>query len=277
MANMNQSFCKYGVICGAGTEPLNIAKTLSEAGCPVFVIKIFGEADADYTSFNNIELKLGQLDKMVKKLKDSDCTEVILSGKINNLSLFNIKPDFSALKILAQKGQLGDDNLLQEVEGFFSKKGFNVVPQDKISPREFLPNGYRYGKSLSKRMLDDINIGIRYLEQSSSFDIGQSLIIQAGRIIAIEAVEGTDKMIKRAAKLIDIENSPPIFIKMAKKKQSLIHDLPVFGLKTIKQLNASNISFVCLQAKNCKLAVSLGQIEKAVSEVGISLYSVDYG
>ncbi len=277
MSNMHKSFCKYGLICGAGREPLNLAKTLTEAGCSVFVIKIFGEADADYTSFYHVELNLGQLNKMVRELKHSKCTEVILSGKINNFSLFSIKPDFSALKILAQKGQLGDNNLLQEVAGFFSKKGFNVIPQDKISPREFLPIGYRYGKSLSKRMLDDINIGIRYLEQASSFDIGQSVIIQAGRIIAIEAVEGTDKMIKRAAKLIDSDNSPAIFIKMAKKKQSLTHDLPVFGLKTIKQLNASNISFVCLHAKNCKLAVTLNQIEKAISKVGISLYSVDYG
>ena len=70
-------------------------------------------------------------------------------------------------------------------------------------------------------MLEDIKIGINFLEQSSFFDIGQSLVIQSGRIIAIEAVEGTDEMIKRAEKLIDLDNSPAIFIKMAKKNQSL--------------------------------------------------------
>ena len=84
MSNMHKSFCKYGLICGAGREPLNLAKTLTEAGCSVFVIKIFGEADADYTSFYHVELNLGQLNKMVRELKHSKCTEVILSGKINN-------------------------------------------------------------------------------------------------------------------------------------------------------------------------------------------------
>ena len=277
MLNITKSFCKYGVICGGGNEPLKVARTLSETGFSVFIIKLSGEADANYDSFTYVEQKLGQLDKMVKELRDAGCTELVLSGKINNLSLFSIDPDLSALQILAHRGQSGDNKLLKKVENFFYKKGFNVIPQDKINPREFLPEGYTFGKSPNKRMLDDIKIGIRYLEKSSPFDIGQSLIIQAGRLIAIEAAEGTDEMIKRAAKLIDKDNSRAIFIKMAKKNQSLIHDLPVFGLNTLNQLHASNISFVCLHAKNCKLAVSLSEIETAVLEMGIDLYSVDYG
>ena len=103
------------------------------------------------------------------------------------------------------------------------------------------------------------------------------MVIQSGRIIAIEAVEGTDEMIKRAEKLIDLDNSPAIFMKMAKKNQSLNHDLPVFGLNTIKQLDACNIKFVCLHAINCKLAESLIDIESALLISGISLYAVDYG
>ena len=277
MTNISKSFCKYGVICGGGKQPLKIVRKLVEDGYPVFIIKLFGEADADYTSFCNIELKLGQLDKMVEELTEASCTELILSGKIKNLSLLNIQPDVSASKILAQQGQSGDNSLLENVSNFFLKKGFNIVPQDKISPREFLPKGYKYGKLPNKRMLADIGIGIRYLEQSSSFDIGQSLIIQSGRFLAIEAVEGTDQMIKRTSKLIDKNNSPAIFIKMAKKNQSLAHDLPVFGLNTIKQLVSSNINFACLHAEKCRLAESLGDIETAVLDSGISLYSVDYG
>ena len=277
MSKKGKSFSKYGVICGAGIEPLKIVKKLSESGFPIFVIKISGEADADYTNFTHTELKLGQLNKMVKELKDAGCTELVLSGKINNLSLLSTTPDFSALTILAQKGRLGDNNLLQKVSSFFTKKGFNIVSQDKISPRDFLPKDYKFGLMPSKRILDDIKIGVSYLEQSSSFDIGQSLIIQAGRLIAIEAGEGTDEMIKRSATLVDKDRSPAIFIKMAKKNQSLKHDLPVFGLNTVKQLHASNISYVCLHAKNCKLAVSLSDIETAISKIGISLYSVDYG
>ena len=84
-------------------------------------------------------------------------------------------------------------------------------------------------------------------------------------------------MIKRSEKLIDLDNSPAIFIKTAKKNQSLYHALPVFGLNTIKQLDACSIKFVCLHAINCKLAESLTDIESALSTSGISLYAVDYG
>lgn len=277
MLSQLKSFSKFGVICGSGKEPLRIAKLLSEAGNSVFIIRLLGEADADYSDFTQIDLNIGQLEKMARELVKKGCTEVILSGKINNFSLLKIKPDFTALKILSQKGQMGDNSLLKKVSKFFERKGFNVIPQDKISPRGFLPKGYVFGERPKGRMLEDIKIGINFLEQSSFFDIGQSLVIQSGRIIAVEAVEGTDEMIKRVEKLIDLDNSPAIFIKMAKKNQSLHHDLPVFGLNTIKQLDACNIKFVCLHAINCKLAESLSDIESALLNSGISLCAVDYG
>ena len=114
------------------------------------------------------------------------------------------------------------------------------------------------------------------MAQSSQFDIGQAVIVQSGRFIAIEATEGTDAMIKRASGMINPDNSPAIFIKMAKLNQSLELDLPVFGLETIKILQASDIKIACLHAENCKLSVGLNDIESAAMQAGISLYAVDY-
>jgi DUF1009 family protein len=267
---------KYGLICGAGREPLTIAKILSKQHVSVFIIKLYGEADADYSEFEHIELKIGQLEKISKYLADAGCTEIVLSGKIRNLSLFKINPDFSALKILAQHIKLGDNFLLESVSKFFEEKGFIVVPQDKIRPRECLPAGYVLGSIPEGRIADDIQIGISYLAQSSQFDIGQAVIVQSGRFIAIEATEGTDAMIKRASGMINPDNSPAIFIKMAKLNQSLELDLPVFGLETIKILQASDIKIACLHAENCKLSVGLNDIESAAMQAGISLYAVDY-
>ena len=136
---------KYGLICGAGSEPLTIAKTLSKQHISVFIIKLHLEADVDYSEFEHIELKIGQLEKMAKYLSDAGCTEIVLSGKIRNLSFFKINPDFSALKILARHIKLGDNVLLESVSNFFEEKGFVVVPQDKIRPREYLPAGYVLG------------------------------------------------------------------------------------------------------------------------------------
>ncbi len=276
MSEVAKLSCKYGLICGAGTEPLIIAEILSNRGISVFIIKLYGEADADYSEFEHIDLKIGQLEKMSKYLADAGCTEIILSGKIRNLSLFKVNPDFSALKILAQHIKLGDNFLLESVSKFFEEKGFIVVPQDKIRPRECLPAGYVLGPIPEGRIADDIQIGISYMAQSSQFDIGQAVIVQSGRFIAIEATEGTDAMIKRASGMINPDNSPAIFIKMAKLYQSLEHDLPVFGLDTIKMLQASNIKIACLHAENCKLSVGLNDVESAATQAGISLYAVDY-
>ena len=120
MLSKLKSFNKFGVICGSGMEPLRIAKLLSEAGNSVFIIRLLGEADADYSDYTQIDLSIGQLEKMSKERVKKGCTEVILSGKINNLSLLKIKPDFTALKILSQKGQNGDNSILKKVSKFFS-------------------------------------------------------------------------------------------------------------------------------------------------------------
>ena len=72
---------KYGLICGAGSEPLTIAKILSKKHVSVFIIKLYGEADADYSEFEHIELKIGQLEKMAKYLADAGCTEIVFREK----------------------------------------------------------------------------------------------------------------------------------------------------------------------------------------------------
>ena len=276
MSQVGKSSRRYGLICGAGSEPLKIAKILSNRRVPIFIVKLYGEADADYSDFEHIEVKIGQLEKMSKCLADAGCTEIVLLGKIRNQSFFKINPDFSALKILTQRSNLGDNFLLEAVSNFFKEKGFVVIPQDEINARECLPAGYVLGKKLEGRIADDIQIGISYLAQSSSFDIGQAVIIQSGRLIAIEATEGTDAMIKRASAMINPDNSPAIFIKMAKLHQSLDQDLPVFGLNTIKMLKASKIKIACLEAENCKLSNPLNEVESATMKAGISLYAVDY-
>ncbi len=276
MSEVAKSSRKYGLICGSGSEPLKIAKTLSNWRVPIFIVKLYGEADSDYNGFEHIEVKIGQLEKMSKRLADAGCTEIIFSGKIRNQSFFKINPDFSALKILAQRSKLGDNFLLESVSKFFEEKGFVVIPQDEIRPRDCLPTEYVFGKKPEGRIADDIEIGISYLAQSSQFDIGQGVIVQSGRFIAIEATEGTDAMIKRASEMINPDNSPAIFIKMAKLHQSLKEDLPVFGLNTIKVLQESNIKIACLHAENCKLSDPLNQVESAAMQAGISLYAVDY-
>tara|TARA_B100001057_G_C22625605_1_gene862346 strand:+ start:59 stop:895 length:837 start_codon:yes stop_codon:yes gene_type:complete len=276
MSEVVNSCKKYGLICGSGIEPMKIARILSEKGGSIFIVKILGEADDDYSVFDQIEVKIGQIEKISKYFSEAGCTDILLLGKIRNQSFSKIDPDFSALQILSQGGKLGDNFLLTAVSKFFERKGFNVIPQDQVILREFLPTGYIFGKKPHGRIAEDIRIGISYLKKSSEFDIGQSLIIQSGRFIALEASEGTDAMIKRAVGMVNPDNSPAIFIKMAKLNQSLELDLPVFGLETIKHLLVSNIKIVCLHAEYCKLSTSLKEIELVMSRAGIALYAVDY-
>ena len=276
MTKKSLSLNKYGVICGAGQVPLKIVHILKNQGFSVHIVKLAGEANADYSSFSFVEIQIGQLEKISEYFVEEKCTDIIFSGKIHQSSIAHINPDKTLTSILAGSKLAGDNYILEAIGAYFKGQGFDVISEDQVLPRESLSQNYRSSKIAEGRIKEDIDIGIEFLSQISRFDVGQSLIIQSGRVLALEAAEGTDEMIKRASALIDPDSSPAIFMKMAKIGQSLMHDLPVFGLNTIEFLTRSNIKIVCLQAEKCKLAEPLVQIEAAMLRADISLYAVNY-
>jgi len=185
------------------------------------------------------------------------------------------KPNFSSIKvdkqgaillakIIANK-ILGDDAVIRTVIKYFEKQGLKIIPIDQILDCVFSKKEVVSSTFPSNEQLIDIELGIKASKYFSRFDVGQSLIVAQKQIIAIEAIEGTDQMIKRCKSLNEKFIDKAILIKLKKTNQTKKADLPTIGIDTIYNCIESNIKGIVIQA-NSTLVIDKEQIIKIVND-----------
>ncbi len=201
---------------------------------------------------NIFNLEVYELKKILRILKLKKISEIILLGKINRPNLKNFKLDGEIdkyLPVLHNAYKKGDDFLLKSILNIFKQYGYLIK-----SPLD-LSTSYTLSKKDLKvdpneRLKLDIKKGKNILLALSRFDNAQSIVIIDGYIIAIEAAEGTDQMLERVIKIRKknntINETKGVLVKMAKKNQSSLVDLPVLGPKTIEIASKANLASIAL-------------------------------
>ena len=183
-----------------------------------------------------------------------------MAGSILRPSFKDIKPDLNSIKLLPKflKKILegGDNNLLKLVIFELEKIGFKVLNLKTLLPEIFLGRGNQTSYKISKVNLYDIKKGKQILINNSKFDIGQSIIIQHGSVIGIEAAQGTDNLIKQSFPFLkNVKDG--VLIKMI-KNQDLRVDLPTIGLKTVKNLKKYSLKGIAYSSNK---TIILNKIE----------------
>jgi len=146
---------------------------------------------------------------------------------------------------------LGDNVLLTNVLKYIEGHGYNILAVDELLPNMHLKEGFNNKIKFNEKVESDIELGIKVIADLSKFDIGQSIVVQGGRVIAIEAAEGTDQMIKRCKGYIEKDSKYPAFlVKLIKKNQDRRADLPTIGSKTISNIVESGLSGIVLDVNN---------------------------
>ena len=201
---------------------------------------------------NIFNLEVYELKKILHILKLNQISEIILLGKIDRPNLKNFKLDGEIdkyLSVLHNAYKKGDDFLLKSILNIFKKYGYSIK-----SPLD-LSTSFTLGKKDLKvdpnnKVKLDIKKGKSILLALSKFDNAQSIVIIDGYIIAIEAAEGTDQMLERVIKIRKrnktINETKGVLVKMAKKNQSKLVDLPVLGPKTIEIVSKANLASIAL-------------------------------
>ena len=228
---------------------------------------------------NIFNLEVYQLKKILHILKFNKISEIILLGKIDRPNLKNFKLDGEIdkfLPVLHNAYKKGDDFLLKSIINIFKKYGYLInSPLDlstsfTLSKKDLkvVPNN-----SIKK----DIKKGKSILLALSKFDNAQSIVIIDGYIIAIEAAEGTDQMLERVIKIRKrnktINENKGVLVKMAKKNQSNLVDLPVLGPKTIEIVAKANLTSIALDPLSTLILKKKIFLKKAVKE-NIDLFLV---
>lgn len=244
------------LICGGGKLPYLVAKEM-EISRKKFILLILKESrwDKRLKNFNIKLVRLGNIITELKKLKN-EYDNIILAGSLTRPSIKDLKPDFNTLKLIPRLTKIflegGDNRLLSFLVNELESMKFRVNGIKSIIPNLFELKVIKTIKKPNQVDLKNIERGTKILNILSSFDIGQSIIIQQGNVLGIEAAEGTDVLIKRTKKLIK-NGDKPILIKLLKQNQDCRVDLPTLGIKTVELCNKSNIKGIAYSYNNTVL------------------------
>ena len=249
---------KIAIIAGGGKFPVQIANENPEA----FVLCI--EKYANPISFKNKTETVSLLDpsSWISILKKNKITHLVMAGKINRISTNNLSNIKFSHKLIDQTAVFGDDLALNFVQKFFNDNGFEILPITSILKDCFFRKGfYReefFPKNLKEFVIENSKFGIKILNTISDFDIGQSIVVSNRLVYAVEALEGTDKMIVRAGDLYkkhsNNNNFGPVLVKIPKLNQNLNMDLPVIGLETIKKCKNLGFSSIVISSEGTLVA-----------------------
>lgn len=260
------------VIAGRGTYPALTIEALRRGGIPVRIIAFEDETDpalaASFPEAHRATIKVGQLGAMLKALKRFDAATCIMAGQVSPKRLFRgLHPDLKALTILWSLKERNAETIFgaiaREVEAIgITQLDARAFLDDSLADKGLMTKG-----SLGEDM-HDIEHGIRIAKGVAQLDIGQGCVVRKGTVIAVEAFEGTDPMLRRAG---SFDTDHLIFVKTVKAHQDYRFDVPCFGLRTLEVMDEAKIRLACLEAGNTIILEKPAVLARA-AKLGIRIY-----
>ncbi len=257
-----------GLIAGSGRFPLLFAQEAKKQGARVVAIGLKGVTDGSLCEFADEvhTFRLGQVSGPLKTLKKAGVQRVVMAGKVQHVSLFGgILPDLRAVKILAGLKDRRTDTILKAVADEFSRAGLELISSSTYLSHLMPEAGVLSKRKPTKAEAADIRIGWRAAKAVSGHDIGQSVAVRDKAVIAVEAMEGTDAMLKRAGELARSFGREPgiVLVKVAKPGQDFRFDLPVLGLDSLTAFEEARVTAVAFEAGKTMLFDREDFIKKA--------------
>lgn len=245
------------IICGGGSLPFAVADAVIQRGRKVVLFAIRGAADPErVANYQHKWGSVGQFGRLQRMLNDAGCSEVVFIGWMVRPSLWQLRLDFKTLTLLpriaaAYRG--GDNHLLSGVGDIFERNGFRLVGAHEVAPEILFPEGTLGKVQVSDRDRDDIETGFAYLRAAGPFDVGQAVVVSGRHILAVEAVEGTDRMLARVAELRAAGRIPSaagsgVLVKAPKPGQDRRFDLPSIGPLTVEGVAKADLAGVAVVA-----------------------------
>jgi hypothetical protein len=227
---------RIGLIAGSGRFPALFAETARRRGVEVFAVAHRGETDPELgRAVAGIAwIHAGELDAMIQALKGAGVRRTVMVGGLGKPRLFrSLRPDPRALAVIARIGQLRDDVILRAVAAELESEGIAVV-ESTLYLRDIVPAaGVLGARAPTPDEWNDIRFGFRAAKVIGQYDIGQSVVVRSGAVIAVEGIEGTDATIRRAGELA---NGDVVLVKVCKPTQDTRFDLPAVGPGTVVAL-----------------------------------------
>jgi UDP-2,3-diacylglucosamine hydrolase len=268
------------IICGGGTLPFAVADAVTKHGRRVVLFAIRGWADATrVAAYPHYWAAVGQFGTFCRLAHREGCRDVVFIGSMVRPAIWQIRPDFKTLRLLPRIFGMfrgGDDHLLKGVAAVFEEHGFRLVGAHAVAPEILMPEGALGHKRPNDRDRADIAKGLALLNAASPFDVGQAVVVADARVLAIEAAEGTDRMLARIAELRQsgrIASGRGVLVKAAKRNQDRRLDLPSIGPQTVEGAAQAGLAGIAVVAGSTIVAEP-AQIGATADRVGLFVLGV---
>ena len=239
---------RIGLIAGSGQFPSIFSKAAREKGLNVYAVAHEGETDPALENLVEATkwVKIGQVKKLVAFFKENDVRDAVMAGAITKTKMFSsVRPDLTALKILATMDHTHDDRLLRAFADALEREGIKVRASTFLLPELLAPEGCWTRRKPNKSEMADVRFGWRIVKEIGGLDIGQSVVVRDGSVMAVEAIDGTDATIRRGGKL---GKEKTVVVKASKPNQDMRFDVPAVGPETIKTMSSVGASVLAVEA-----------------------------
>ncbi|MDP1631869.1 MAG: UDP-2,3-diacylglucosamine diphosphatase LpxI [Caulobacter sp.] len=233
---------KLGLVAGGGGLPAEIADRCRRTGRPYFVVRLRGFADDGTLDHPSADIGLGELGKVFKTLRQERCDVVCFAGTVTRPDFGKLKPDLrglAALPAIVAAARKGDDGLLRAVLDEFRKEGFDIEGAHEAAASMTLPPGALGRHAPTEAHAEDIQRALIVARAIGRLDVGQGAVVCDGLVLAVEAQEGTDSMLRRVRGLPEAirgsaGHARGVLAKAPKPIQSTEVDLPTIGVATVR-------------------------------------------
>jgi len=241
---------KLAVIAGGGDLPRRLVAAARAEGRELVLVGLEGQVEPETLALApSFTVPFGQAAKLRARLQQEGVREIVFAGRVRRPALRDIRPDWLAAKFLAKVGlkALGDDGLLQVLTDAIEAEGFRVIAPDDLLANLLAPAG-QLGRHAPDAVAEqDIRRGIEVARALGLADVGQAVVVQQGLVLGVEALEGTDALIERCARLAR-PGPGGVLVKMKKPQQQRRHDLPTVGPVTLQCAIAAGLRGLAVEA-----------------------------
>jgi UDP-2,3-diacylglucosamine hydrolase len=242
-----------GIIAGNGVYPRLLADGARKAGVKKIVAAAF-TGETDPTLEQHVDLvewmRVGQLGRLLKFFRNQGIQHAIMAGQIAPKNLFDLRPDLKALMLMGKLKERNAESIFAAVADELAKIDIDLLPATTFLEDSLAQRGVIAGPKLSSRQEHDVELGWNAAKEIARLDIGQTVVIKNGTIVAVEALEGTNEAIKRGGSLA---REGAVMVKVSKPNQDMRFDVPVIGVETVRIAAESGVRVIAVESEKTLL------------------------
>lgn len=242
---------RIGIIAGSGSYPLLLAASARACGVRQVVVVAFeGETSPEIARVaDHVEwIKVGQLNRLIRAFADHGVGEAIMAGQVAPKNLFrDLRPDLRMVTMMTRLKAKNAETIFGAVADELKRDGVTLLPATTFMDDYVATVGPIGKRKPSLEQEEDVAFGLKLAKAVSAFDIGQTVVVKNGAVLAVEAFEGTDECIRRGGALSG-EQGGAVVVKVTKPNQDMRFDVPVVGPRSVESCAAGRVAVLAIEA-----------------------------